>query len=280
LEPSTLALLLLLAFPARAADQAACPAPSTRKDVEESLDMSTWGYLRMDPDTFWKSDKEAVTLLGCLGEAMDQRLAESLHVHEALAGFLARDEVRMRGSLRAVSELDPAFVLPEAAVPVRHHLHVAWDEVRLLAASKRQPLPASTGWFLVDGAIDTTMPVERPFFLQWIDEEGAVRFTVRLVPGESLPATTSVPPPPDQLLSMGENEKTIAPGSRTATLLASAGFGIAAVALAGVALWEHAGKDEVAPQNRRRLDAQVNALGLGAGALGIVGVGIGVSTLF
>lgn len=183
----------------------ACVNTSSLDELDKAINEGNYAFLIMDSAAMRVAGDRAHELLPCLSEPLNEELAASFHVHEALAAFVAKNEPGVVQSFRSVIEIDPRFRLPESVAPIRHPLRIFFERASIAAPAERVPIPAPhRGRILIDGREQLSVPTSRPFFYQWVDQDGGMLRSIRVLPGEPIPSTgalvepTSSPLPPEQ----------------------------------------------------------------------------------
>ena len=165
---------------------AACPVSTTA--IGHLADNGIVAFEAMDAAAFEDVVRQIRESVSCPDAAVDGVVAARLHLLMALDAYIRQDPERAQAGFRAVLASDPSFVPSSSLAPRGNELRDLW-----YAASKDEPGPTAdlakptVGSFYVDGLPATARPSDRPFVLQWIDEEGRVRWSDYLPAGAHLP---------------------------------------------------------------------------------------------
>lgn len=285
-------ILLTLGLPVRAA--AACAARTHISDLQRPINEAQAAFASMDSGGFDRASLAGATALGCLAEPISTTMAAAWHRHEGLSAYLTDDLARARSAFRAARTLQPAWSLPEDIAPPGNPLALLYDEASALGPGPEEPVWVQPGLtLLVDGAISTSLPAERPAIVQVLAADGQVLHTDYVRVGAPLPAdlnagplpplvggTYKAPPPAPEAQRLRRKDTDVR-DTPTGLVVGAAG----SLALSGVALGLSAVShsrylDPTTPEDR--LDGLVtrnHAQVLAAGGLAAVGLGLGITVV-
>ena len=253
---------------------AAAYAPSARADcsatssqVADAVRRADDRYLAMDLDGFTGARDEAREAVDCLVIVITPADAAAFHRMEALDAFLAQDDARTIEGFRAVLALQPRHQLPDALAPKGNPLHDLFVEAAKLPPSSTEPVELSgRDQLYIDGVLIAARPTDRPTIAQITDDEGTVKVSTYLLPGEELG------PPPKPRSRRGP--------SKTLTF-AALGTGAVAAGLYGVAVQSRLSFDDpTTPRSELAdLQARTNMAQWGAIGVAVVGTGLGIGAV-
>lgn len=281
------ALLLLGARPAAA--QAPCQAPGTTNELNTTLTRAETAFGELNVEPFMEAMDEAIYLIPCLGEALDQSTAARVHRLQGIRQFVASEEARASQAFGAARAADPAYVLPTWLVPEGHAVRDLYGSFPLENASTETVAAPLSGSLRFDGVEGLERPTRWPTLVQVLEPSGRPMATAYLYPGDAMPTYPMAKPPPGAVAEVGTGEIVPAgPSPRRKLGFAIGGVGIlsgiAAGALYGAAAaaasdfeadhpaWTR--DDLVASQGRANAlvisSGSAAALALGAGATAFI----------
>lgn len=264
--------------------RAECPAPTRSGDLIRPLNEGQAAFSAMDGDTFARATEAASAALRCLGEPVSASVAASWHRHQGLLAFLADDAAGARAAFRAALSLQPGWRLPEDVAPPGNPLFVLYEEARGLGPGASEPAYAEGGLdLLVDGALSSDLPLERPAIVQVLSPDGQVLQTSYVRPGEPLPTLARRGPPPASAPRVVTSAPTLPdPDKRRPPVALLAGSGAALLASGIVYTWSGFTRIRYITPGAAEDDeldglvTQNHALFWTAGGLALTSVGLGV----
>lgn len=248
---------------------AACPETQDSQSLLNAMAAAEASFASMNSTAFADSVATMREILPCVNTPLGTLEAAEVHQIEAYDAFLRRHEDEVVLHFAAMQHSAPAALLPEAIAPQGHPLRVLWDSATLLLPPETTAAPPPRDAALrIDGVPTRERPTDLPALVQLIADDGAVRWTVLVDPGEPLPAYERdlIPDPP-------------APrGKPVGLVLGAAGSAVVAGALWGFAeASERSFQDENTPYaDLGGLRKQTNGLLVGSAAAGAMAVGLGV----
>ncbi|MCB9763619.1 MAG: hypothetical protein H6739_27875 [Alphaproteobacteria bacterium] len=231
-------------------------------------------FAQGDAERYRLASASAEQALRCLEEPVAPRAAAAFHQLEAVNAYVAGEEGRSRGALRASLTLDPDRTLPEDLAPPGSDLRLWFDEAGAITEQPpQQPLPPLNGHTLyVDGRAAMSRPDDRPAVLQLEQADGVWAWNAWV------PSDQTVPPIPGPIQPPAPKERRVGP-----LVLGLSG---GAVAVATGVLWgasyraqkdfdqltaeiDAGSPDPARLPQLRALNNRTNALGWGARATGL-----------
>ncbi len=261
----TAGIAATLCFSAPAGAASDCEATSSQ--LADAVRRADDRYLAMDLDGFTGARDEARQSIDCLVVVVTPSDAASFHRMEALDAFVAQDDERTIQGFRAVLALQPRHKLPQALAPQGDPLHGLFLEAAKQPPSATEPVDLSGRDLLfIDGVQVPSRPPHRPPIVQITDDEGGVRYSAFLVPGDQLP-------------SSGGRPRSRNPSK--ALTFAALGSGAVAAGLYGVAVQSRLQFDDPATSDTDLPDLQqrTNLTAWGAVGVAAVGAGLGVGAV-
>lgn len=269
---------LLQADPAAAA----CAEPASAAGLARALGKAELALGNLDASGLGVAVDEAQGVLVCLDEPVPRLEAGRWFRVAGIHRFIGGEEELGVRLLRSARALQPGYRLPASLGPV---LAEAWER----AAPGDEPtteLPRpAAGYLLIDGE-QTRLAADRPFVLQWLDDDGAVDLTaVMIAPDEPLPYKIAAaapvvqvsPDPPGAVVPAPAEPRPSQAGRPSRALLVGA-VGTAA-ASAGLMLYaaslESRVKSSDQPWEDQRGLVSANRLSGGAG-IGLAGAAVGL----
>jgi len=162
-----------------------CPASAAQ--FSRVLDSAEQAFAQMDPGALTAALADAEAELGCTEGPLPPVAAARLHRVQALAHFVAGDEVEARRALYAARVLDPAGGYPASVIAADHPLHA------LEPAPSSQPPPFVTvapppsGTAAFDGHPGLQRPADRPTVYQVTGPKGATLYGAYVASDAALP---------------------------------------------------------------------------------------------
>ena len=287
---------LLLAAPTA---HATCPASAS--DLAATVNASEAAFSAMNIDAFNHARGEAIGLVDCLDEQLPPANVASLHRMQAYAAFMAQDDPNAMASFQAALTLQPGYRLPSSIAPEGSPLQLLYAQATKAESSPTQALQPPTGASLyIDGLLAQDVPTQRPYLLQVLAVDGAVSWSGYQSAGASLPEQAiaapdpvllhpepePLPPAPERPIPVDGFPvgRTVAVGTSVA---ATAALGI--LALRSYNGWQTiyetcttktGGCSEGTLDNMQTEKEQAIGLGIGAGVVGALSIGLGVSLAF
>lgn len=258
-------LVLLLLAQVRAA----CPEPQDTQHLLNAMASAEASFASMNSVAFDDSVAEMRRVLPCVNAPLSALDVAEVHQIEAYDAFLRRSNDEVLRHFAAMQHSAPAAVLPSSVAPEGHPLRALWTGATLMLPPETELLPPPRDAALrIDGVGTRERPTALPSVVQLIDEDGSVRWTLLVDPGQALPIYER------ELLPDPEKPR----GKPVGALLGAAGSVMVAGALWGFAeASERSFQDENTPyQDLGALRKQTNGLLLGSAAAGATALGLGV----
>ncbi|MEO0601771.1 MAG: hypothetical protein AAF211_10055 [Myxococcota bacterium] len=154
-----------------------CDRPTTFPALSQTLLDGERAVRDSDRDALETAETRAEQQLKCLGSSLRPADVAGFMRLKGIALFVRKDRDRADAWFSAARSVDPTYSLPEALIPERHPLRRAFenaappDEVVI-----RVPAP-SEGTIAVNGRSTRDLPTQRPWVLQWQDNDGNVELT-------------------------------------------------------------------------------------------------------
>ena len=238
---------------------------ATTADLLLTMEDAESAFGGLDITAFRAATDKANADVRCLREVVPRPLAARLHRLEGLRWWADADLPRARASFAAARSIEPGYTFPEAMVPAGHPVLVEYGASDPAAGGELPVPPPEKAALWFDGRAGDTRPEARATLTQLVADEGAVRASALLWPGEPMfPYEVARP------VKKGPN----------LPLTVAAGIGVAASAVClGLAATDFATfHDPATPaEDLPGLQKSTNALyvsGLGAGVLAL-GAGVG-----
>ncbi len=295
-------LTLLLASAVAVAD---CPVPLDV--IGQQADTGVAAFEDMDAEGFEVAIRQVREQVGCPAAAVDSSIVLRLHLLMALDAYTDQDAQRAQEAFRAVLAADPTWRPPSSLAPRGNPLRQIFDAALRDGQAPSADLAEPTlGSFYVDGLPATTRPSDRPFVLQWIDDDGNVRWSGWLPAGAHLPISVLAAmheddpmdvfrqaPPPVQDDIVPPPSEDAAGGTGGVVLLAGAGGmavasgGLLVAALVSRGQWQDAVDEcvtwggcgaapDAALQDHAKLAQRARTLGYAAQGTAGLALGLGV----
>ncbi len=155
-------------------------------DLTLTLEDAEAAFASLDIVAFRAATDRANADVRCLTEVAPRPMVARLHRLQGLRWWADGDLARARASFSAALAIEPAFSFPEALVPAGHPVLAEFEASAALADSTvAVPAPAGAAlWF--DGRSQDARPEARATLAQLVADEGAVRASALLWPGEPL----------------------------------------------------------------------------------------------
>jgi hypothetical protein len=273
--------------------RAECPADAAH--FQAHVKAAQAAYAGFDVPGF---QTQAVALqedVPCLTEELDAPTVAQVHLIEALAALLDKDEPRMRASFQGLRATDPTFQLSADLAPAGSQQRSVFESVATLPVSKPRPITRGGLYVWVDGKPNArAVPTRRAALVQVrSDSEGLRGWYLEggKLPADLLEAVTEPQAePPAKAEPSAKAEPRAAstaqaqPAPRKSRvsrsmLLAGAAAGVAS----GVALVAATNaRDEfytTSPENVQAAYDTNRALGFTGYGLGAAAVGLGVTAM-
>lgn len=226
--------------------------PVTMSQLSEQTDVGLAAFEDMDAQGFEDSILLVREMVACPEAAVDGDLVLRLHLLMALDAYTDQDIERAQEAFRSVLVADPTWRPSSSMAPRGNPLRQVYDAAAKDAGSPSADLAEPTeGSFYVDGLPATTRPSDRPFVLQWIDDQGDVRWSDWLPAGAHLPIDVlaamheedpmdifrQAPPPPKPTDALpGPSDSGSGRGGSVALLAGAGGMAVASGGLLVAAL--------------------------------------------
>ena len=265
-----------------------CEEPVDVGQLGRIVDMAETAWVVMDRASFEQATLQRRELLACLDEPLGPDLAIRLHLHEALAWSLERRTDLSQAAFRAILTLHPDWELPLDVAPEQHRLRQEFAQLRRQElGDPRQPFfnPGGEGALMVDGVEADSVPSDRPFVVQVLDDTGAVAHSHYFTPGSDAGVGPSwlvsgYAPAESRVLGDGLVER-----QRTGAVLMGGGVGLGLLAGGLYALASSRAADlengelgcgELEPRRTQVNQLVASSVGVGALGLGLGVAGVGV----
>jgi hypothetical protein len=191
-------MVLWLASLALAQD---CPKPGLEMISEGTA--ALWdAYARVNITAFDAASVVIRNGVHCVDTPLDPHTVAELHRTMAIIAFAAGQEVPSKKSWLAARFLDPSWVLPMDLYPENHPIRVMFEESvppppdpAGKPADEQKALEDGPGvHWLVDGLPASTVPLDRAFVLQALDDDRKVIYTGYLWSIIDIPSLRVGPP--------------------------------------------------------------------------------------
>ncbi|MCB9689045.1 MAG: hypothetical protein H6738_12830 [Alphaproteobacteria bacterium] len=267
-----------------------CAAPTTVGDLVEAVARAELSVSALDADALSAALEDADGVVPCLAEPLSPDPIARWYRVSAIHLLVSGDDAAAAAMFRAARGLQPAHVLdPTLAEPIRE----AWAAAVPGTQTRVLPRPAE-GSFAVNGTAATVAPEDRPYVVQWFADDGAIRGTALVGPGQKLPFPVAPAPVPVPVPVPAPAPVVVAPAPAPVPVaepqrghasrgLALASLGTAVVAGGAIAT-AAALQEEVlsSPQPSSELSGLVVAnrvVGYGAGGAAALAVGLGAGAV-
>ena len=199
---STAVVLGALSFSASARGE--CVSMVTAAELGQSISAADTSYDDMEEELFREHRQAASWAIPCLSEQISSGVATGFYRVDALGAFLDRNHGAAVGSLMALTDVSPGYVLSDEVAPEGHPMRLYFDiaEGMVSVPTAQLPVPAS-GLLVIDGVAATSAPVDRPYIFQHIAEDGVVLQSALVQPGIGPPSFDVLVAPavvPDKLV--------------------------------------------------------------------------------
>lgn len=228
----SLSVLLLLVPSLAAAD---CPEPVGTTALQQAVEQAEVAFGTADLEGFQAAQARLQALLPCLESTAPRNLAAGVHRVEALRAFADREQDRAVGAFAAARAIEPGYAMPATVVPDGHPVRGLYDQSESVdVVSEAAPRPAGA-YLVFDGRPSDERPGNVPTIAQLVAEDGAVRTSAYLWPGDALFPYEIAPPGSDPV---GPRARR---GNPKVPLLVAAGAsGVASGVMFGLAGSTHA----------------------------------------
>jgi len=167
---------------------------ATTADLQLTMEDAEAAFSALDIAAFRAATDKANTDVRCLREVAPRPMVARLHRLEGLRWWADSDFARAHASFAAARAIEPGYAFPEAMVPTGHPVLVVYQESDP-AIGGENPVPApdqAVLWF--DGRTSLDRPVTRATLAQLVADQGDVRASALLWPGEPLfPYQAAIP---------------------------------------------------------------------------------------
>ncbi len=263
--------------------EAACPASADA--VREGADGAYAAYLDFEVADFSARAQVLRGDVACLTEVVDPATATRIHLVEALAAWLQKDQKHVMASFRGVLAANPGFTLSADVAPTGSQVRSFFDAARAVGGGGWTPVVNAGVSYTVDGRPSAAgIPSERAALVQVRSSTGVRTWYLN---GDGLPAdlrvaitsdsTAKAPLPAVSQPAVTEEEpKTGRRRHPSRTLMIEGGV----ASTASVLLLTTAAvmKSSFSYSDRPR-DAYIanHTVGNTGYALGVVGIGLGIT---
>lgn len=277
-----LAMILGVLLPASSlADE--CLKPFPVEALTERLASIDRAFADGDPDQFLGDVDQLGLSLGCLSGVPSSTDIAHLHRVYGLVLWLQHDENGSRSALMASKRVDPEGVLNESLVPEGHPYRVLWDTVTPDEATALVGEPEQ-GRVYFDGVVTLDRPTESASLFQ-LEQSGELVATRWALPSAVLPdyAAKPIPLPKESLVSSDLVLGAASGGTAAAAIGMFAGAVLARrtfyARYGPEALGDDTSFSETDVTDATALQQRNNRLLVGAGASGVVALGLGVAVV-
>ena len=263
---------------------AACPA--TSGDLVASVEVAEAAFGALDVAAFRAATNKVTAEANCLADSASRPVVARLHRIEGLRAFVDGDTARADQAFAAARAIEPAYVFPEALVPDGHPVRVRYTALPPQPGGTTALPSPTSGYLTVDARTSRDRPADRPTLLQVVGDDGGVRTSTYLWPGDPLPAypasavaTGTSPPPTDTPRQAPRTAERKGPNLPLA-VAAGASLAVAGGTM-GLAASSHAAyyADDARPAELEGLRARTNTFYLTSVGTGVLGVGLGVGAV-
>jgi hypothetical protein len=140
----------------------------------------------LDPDRLVAVVDALTADVRCVGEVLSTHDVAELFRVKGYAAFV-EDRDAATQWFGAAKSLDPAYVIPPVLVSERHPMRRAYDQATASEGDELSLVPPLSGSLRVDGRPSDRAPAGRPYVLQHVDDDGSVKLTALVGPGEPVP---------------------------------------------------------------------------------------------
>ncbi len=195
--------LVLTALPLLAPGlaQAACEDTGWLPELNAHLEESEQAYQELDLERFMRANQEVLGTLECLGVPLAPDDAARVHRAFSFEAFLRRDLGAAQQGFLAARLADPDWMLP-ATLPPEHELRLVYRALSEETRVTEELPPGDQLTVRLDGTRTSARSTNLPVIFQWEEEDGVVRLTRYLSPGEGTPVYPQLPatepPPPEE----------------------------------------------------------------------------------
>lgn len=263
---------------------AGCPA--TTGDLVASVEAAEAAFGALDVAAFRAATNKVTAEANCLADSASRPVVARLHRIEGLRAFVDGDAARADQAFAAARAIEPAYVFPEALVPEGHPVRVRYTALTPQAGSTTALPSPTSGYLTLDARSSRDLPADRPTLLQVVGDDGAVRASAYLWPGDPPPVyaasavATGAPPPPTDPVPPPTTTKARKGPNLPLAVAAGASLAVAGGTM-GLAAGSHAAyyADDARPAELDGLRARTNGLYLTSVGTGVLGVGLGVGAV-
>ncbi|TNE90902.1 MAG: hypothetical protein EP330_07005 [Deltaproteobacteria bacterium] len=182
----TRTLLAMLLLPGLA--WAGCDETTTAGQLRDSLSDAERAFAELDIASFQAATDRMRAQLPCVREVVPDEVIATTHRFEGLRRFADNDAEGAALAFAASRSLDPAYVLPEALVPLGNPVRTLYEGIDTTEPAVTWAPPPLEGHLRFDGAKDAQRPAEWPTLFQRFDGDGVNVDTAYLWPEDALPA--------------------------------------------------------------------------------------------
>lgn len=263
---------------------AACPA--TSGDLVASVEAAEAAFAALDVAAFRAATNKVTAEANCLADSASRPVVARLHRIEGLRAFVDGDTARADQAFAAARAIEPAYTFPEALVPEGHPVRVRYTALSPQpGGSTALPSPTS-GYLTLDARSSRDRPADRPALLQVVGDDGGVRASAYLWPGDPPPsydsaAAVAVAPPPVPPTATKDPTPRERKGPNLPLAVAAGASLAVAGGTMGLAAGSHAAyyAEDARPADLDGLRARTNGLYLTSVGTGVLGVGLGVGAV-
>ena len=247
------------------AEGTACE-PTTTADIRSALEQAQSKFSALDVDGFKGATAQAHDDLPCLTDKFTRNLAAEYHRFAGLRSFVEKDPVNSTLSFAAARTIEPAYRFPESFVPPGNPVLSEYEAIDLEAGEFETVGEPKEGRIEFDGREALERPMSWPTLVQLFNDDGSVRFTGYLAPGDTLPAYDAKPlVDPD---GGGGPNIALLGGGAGGLLLSGVFYGVASSAHTKYT------SDATAYDELDSLRGTINSMQTASIAAGVVGLGL------
>jgi hypothetical protein len=168
--------MLSLVATALAGPLADCPRTFDTAELMAAVESAELNFANQEAEGFAGARMVMLLRLQCQRDPLTPKDIAQVHLVQALAAHLLREEAHVQPALAGMLAAQPDLLLPDAYVPEGHRLRAAMPGAAAsVPTSPRTPLIGLlSGWIEVDGAFSEDAPTGRAVVLQKMDAGGDV----------------------------------------------------------------------------------------------------------